>query len=150
VHSELVLDGVVVVSLNTVAHWQWRLNWSKGCVKQESLSAALARLSRAQDSDLRLVACHHPLVDADTHTHGTGSTRGGKLALEALAQAGAHAVLSGHIHDAFDLQVETGDRPIRLIGAGTLSERLRATRPSYNRLDWSRDQGLQVSPQNLV
>jgi 3',5'-cyclic AMP phosphodiesterase CpdA len=148
VNSELVLDGVVVVSLNTVAHWQWRLNWSKGVVRSRDLGETLADINGAKSSLLRLVACHHPLIDAQTHS--SGSTRGGKQALAALAQAGAHAVLSGHVHDAFDLQVETAGGPIRLIGAGTLSERLRATRPSYNRLDWSREQGLQVSPQNLV
>jgi predicted phosphodiesterase len=87
------------------------------------------------------VACHHPLVDADTH--GTGSTRGGRAALARLAAAGAHAVLSGHVHDPFDMEIDAGGRPIRIIGAGTLSERTRAT-PSYNRLDWSEEEGLSV------
>jgi hypothetical protein len=68
--------------------------------------------------------------------------------LAALAAAGAQAVLSGHVHDAFDLMVETGSGPIRLIGAGTLSQRLRATRPSYNRLEWSAVSGLDVAVQS--
>ena len=147
VHRDLAVDGVALVSLQTVAPAQWRLNWSKGCVKQKDLAAALAGLSSAQDAGLRLVACHHPLVDADTD--GTGSTRGGKQALAALAQAGAQAVLSGHVHDAFDLVAQTDGGPIRLIGAGTLSQRLRATRPSYNRLEWSADAGLAVTAQSM-
>jgi 3',5'-cyclic AMP phosphodiesterase CpdA len=142
VHSDLVVDGVALVSLQTVTPAQRRLNWSKGRVRQAGLDAALAGLAEVQGAGLRLVACHHPLVDADTRS--SGSTRGGKQALAELAKAGAHAVLSGHVHDAFDLEVQTTSGPIRLIGAGTLSQRLRATRPGYNRLEWSAETGLKV------
>ena len=148
VHSELALDHVSLLSLKTVARMQLRLNWSKGRVSPRELAKTLAGLNAAPDSALRLVACHHPLVDAETRS--TGSTRGGKRALAALARAGVNAVLSGHVHDAFDMQFETEGGPIRLIGAGTLSERLRATRPSYNRIEWSIAKGLQVSPQTMA
>ncbi len=143
VHSEIGLDGVSVVPLKTVSRAQWRLNWSKGSVSPASLGETLSGLSAARGADIRLVACHHPLVDAGTHS--SGSTRGGRKALAALAAAGAEAVLSGHVHDAFDLTVDAGGRPIRLIGAGTLSQRLRATRPSYNRLQWSPTGGLEAT-----
>jgi hypothetical protein len=73
-----------------------------------------------------LVACHHPLI-------GSG-TRGGDKALAALAGAGVAAVLSGHVHDPFDLQRTIAGHAIRLIGAGTLSERLRGSRPSFNEI----------------
>jgi 3',5'-cyclic AMP phosphodiesterase CpdA len=142
VHHDLAVPGVAVVSLSTIVPAQWRLNWSKGRVTAPVLTRALHDLGAAQGAGLRLVACHHPLVDADTH--GTGSTRGGRAALARLAAAGAHAVLSGHVHDPFDLTIEAGDRPIRIIGAGTLSERVRATPPSYNRLVWSEGEGLDV------
>ncbi len=142
VHRDLVVDGAALVSLQTIASAQWRLNLSKGLVKPAALTQALAGLAGAQAAGLRLVACHHPLIDAGTK--GKGSTRGGRQALAALAQAGAHAVLSGHVHDAFDRQIETDGGPIRIIGAGTLSQRLRATRPSYNRLEWNAAAGLTV------
>ena len=145
VHSDLALEDVAVVSLKTIARAQWRLNWSKGRVRQRELGDALAGIDVAGAKALRLVACHHPLIDADTRS--TGSTRGGRRALAALAAAGVDAVLSGHVHDAFDLRVETQGGPIRVIGAGTLSERLRATRPSYNLLEWSAEAGLVVKPQ---
>lgn len=135
-----VPDHVAVVSLGTVAAAQWRLNWSKGRVRQDELDEALGALERQRAKPLRLVTCHHPLVDADTES--TGSTRGGKRALAALARAGAQAVLTGHVHDAFDLTVEADGLTIRLIGAGTLSKRLRSTRPGYNRLEWSENNGL--------
>jgi len=138
------IDGAVAVTpLRTVAAAQWRLNWSKGRVRTRDLDAALADLARHAAMPLRLVAGHHPLVDADTQSRG--STRGGRLALAALARAGADVVLSGHVHDPFDLTVEYDGQPVRLIGAGTLSRRLRATPPSYNRLDWRAESGLQLT-----
>jgi 3',5'-cyclic AMP phosphodiesterase CpdA len=147
VNRDLVLDGAAIVALPTVASAQWRLNWSKGNVGSGDLAHALAGLAGAAAAGIRIVACHHPLVEADTV--GTASTRGGKQALAALARAGADVVLSGHVHDAFDLTVEAGGRPIRLVGAGTLSQRVRSTRPSYNRLDYAPGQGLQVSAQTM-
>jgi 3',5'-cyclic AMP phosphodiesterase CpdA len=140
-HSDLPLRDVAVVSLPTVTPAQWRLNWSKGNVRPALLAEALRRLTGAQG--LKLVACHHPLVDADTH--GTGSTRGGRKALAALAAAGVDAVLSGHVHDPFDRIEQTTGGPIRIIGAGTLSERVRHSAPCYNRLEWSVEAGLRVS-----
>ena len=148
VHRDLDVAGVTLVSLPTVAPAQWRLNWSKGRVDGAQLTDALARLESAKGAGLRLVACHHPLVDADTH--GKGSTRGGKAALARLAAAGADAVLSGHVHDPFDRTLDAGGRDIRLIGAGSLSERLRDTPPSYNRLEWSASTGLKVKVRHFA
>lgn len=142
-HSDLALDGVMLVSLPTVVPAQWRLNWSKGHITARALSSAVAGLREGAAASLRLVACHHPLVDAGTH--GTGSTLGGRAALAALAGAGAHAVLSGHVHDPFDLTIEAAGKPLRLIGAGTLSQRLRSSAPGYNRLDWNAIAGLEVA-----
>lgn len=135
VTSELDLDGLAVVPLKTIARAQLRLNWSKGRVSGRDLDRALTALDRGHDKALRIVMAHHPLVDADTES--SGSTRGGKRALAALARGGAQVVLSGHVHDPFDLQVEPAPGlPMRMIGAGTLSQRLRETPPSYNRLGW--------------
>jgi len=137
------LDDVAVVPLKTVARAQFRLNWSKGRVSGKDLDAALRGLAAEAGKSLRLVAAHHPLVEADTEA--TASTRGGKPALAALVRAGAQAVLTGHVHDAFDLTLEIDGQPIRLIGAGTLSHRLRTTPPGYNRLEWSTEAGLIVT-----
>lgn len=147
VASDLALADIEVVSLRTVARAQWRIDQSKGHVGQASLDGALAELKRHGAKALRLVACHHPLIEADTQA--TASTRGGKRALSALARAGAQAVLSGHVHDAFDKHVEIDGAAIRMIGAGTLSQRLRSTTPSYNRLSWTPDGGLAVVTNSL-
>jgi len=55
-------------------------------------------------------------------------------ALAALAAAWIDAVLTGHVHDPFDVVHPVNGRSVRLIGAGTLSERLRVTPPSFNEI----------------
>ena len=129
-HRPLDLPGVTLVSLKTTARAQLRRNWSHGRVGGTSLALALAALRARDPQTLALVSCHHPLVDVGTMT--SGRTHRGAMALAALAAAGADAVLTGHAHDPFDREWTGGARPIRLIGAGTLSERVRATPPSFN------------------
>jgi 3',5'-cyclic AMP phosphodiesterase CpdA len=145
--SEIALPQVAVVSLKTIARAQLRLNWSKGRVSKADLEAALHGLAQHREVPLKLVACHHPLVAAETH--GPASTRGGKRALAALARAGAGAVLSGHVHDPFDRLVEVEGQAIRIVGAGTLSQRLRRTQPSFNRLELDGSGGFSVEVRTL-
>lgn len=132
IERPLELRGVSIVPLKTTARAQLRLNWSKGYVSSRAIARTLAHLAETPDDHLVLVACHHPLVEAGTRS--TSHTRGGPAALEALAQAGAHGVLTGRVHDPFDITHGTAAGPVRLIGAGTLSERVRDTRPSFNEL----------------
>lgn len=132
IERPLAIDGVHIVPLRTTARFQWRLNWSKGYVSRQQLSLTLSGVEAAPQRAMVIVACHHPLVEAGTT--GTAHTRHGAEALAALSLAGANAVLSGHVHDPFDLVRQLGDRSIRLIGAGTLSERVRSSPPSFNLL----------------
>ena len=131
-HDGVDVDGVHLVSLPTTARAQWRLNWSKGKVGRRPLHEAVQSLETGSPDKCRIVLTHHPLIEAATRT--SGRTTGGRGALEAIAAAGADVVLSGHVHDPFDLEVATAHGPVRLIGAGTLSERVRTTPPSFNRL----------------
>ncbi|MCG6119281.1 MAG: metallophosphoesterase, partial [Blastomonas sp.] len=131
-HDGVTLDGVHLVSLPTTARAQWRLNWSKGKVGRRALHDAVQSLEAATTDLCRIVLTHHPLIEAATQS--SGRTTGGRAALEAIAAAGAQAVLSGHVHDPFDQNVVTAYGPVRLIGAGTLSERVRSSRPSFNRI----------------
>jgi len=126
VHRPLDLGDVTLVSLKTTARAQLRVNWARGNVDRRALAATVTALQARPPGTLALVGCHHPLAG--------GRTRGGDGALAALAAAGADAVLTGHTHDPFDRVWEGGARPVRLIGAGTLSERVRATPPSFNLL----------------
>jgi 3',5'-cyclic AMP phosphodiesterase CpdA len=127
------LPGLHIVPLKTTARVQLRHNWSWGVVGRKSLTAAIDRLKTKAKDGIAIVAAHHPLVDRED-IRSQGRTLGGADALAQLAAAGADAVLSGHVHDPFDAVIDAGGRPIRVIGAGTLSHRTRASRPSFNQL----------------
>jgi 3',5'-cyclic AMP phosphodiesterase CpdA len=132
VEKTLDLPGVQIVPLKTTVRAQWRLNWSKGYVSRRALDEALACIKKAPPGKLIFVACHHPLIEP--HTRMSAQTHRGAEALEALAAAGVNAVLTGHVHDPFDIAHGVNGRTIRLIGAGTLSERTRSTPPSFNEI----------------
>lgn len=146
VERELDLAGVAVVPLKTTARAQWRLDWSKGWVTRQALEKTLTAIDALPRGTTALVTAHHPLVEAGTK--GRALTRGGERALAALAQRGVAAVLTGHVHDAFDLVKETPAGRIRMIGAGTLSQRIRSTPPSFNDLTVEGDT-IDVSVRNL-
>ena len=132
VERELDFRNLAVVPLKTTARAQWRLDWSKGWVTRKALARTLAAIDALPRGTQVLVTAHHPLVEAGTK--GRALTRGGAAALAALADRGVAAVLTGHVHDAFDLVADTPAGPIRMIGAGTLSRRIRSTPPSFNEL----------------
>lgn len=132
IERPLDVKGVSVVPLKTTARFQLRLNWAKGYVSTHALQESLALVEAVPTGDLIFVAAHHPLIEAGTR--GTSFTRHGQMALDALAAAGAHAVLSGHVHDPFDIEYPVAGRTVRLIGAGTLSERIRDQPPSFNEI----------------
>jgi 3',5'-cyclic AMP phosphodiesterase CpdA len=127
----LALPGVLLVPLKTTARIQMRrLSWGRG--SRAGLTAAQPMLKAKPAGTVAIVACHHPLVR--TGFEGHGDTAGGEEALALLAEAGADAVLSGHVHDAFDVVWHGGGRVVLLVGAGTLSRRVRSTPPSFNEL----------------
>jgi 3',5'-cyclic AMP phosphodiesterase CpdA len=138
IEKPLDLPGVAIVPLVTTARFQFRLDWSKGNVTRRELNKALALVAEAPKGALVLVACHHPLIEG--HTRATSDTRHGAEALAALAEAGVAGVLTGHVHDPFDITHDLGGHRIRMIGAGTLSRRTRDTPPSFNevRIDGSK------------
>ena len=132
IEREIDLPGVAIVPLKTTARAQWRLNWSNGSVSEKALARTLAAIDALPAGTTVLVTAHHPLVEAGTH--GTALTRGGTRALAELARRKVAAVLTGHVHDAFDIMQDTVNGPVRMIGAGTLSHRIRSTPASFNEL----------------
>jgi 3',5'-cyclic AMP phosphodiesterase CpdA len=143
IERPLDIKNVIVVPLKTTARFQWRHNWSWGVVGRRALAKALALLESADPGHVKLIACHHPLLDKEG-LHSSGKTIRGREALHALAAAGANAVLSGHVHDPFDIDVNVGGRVIRKIGAGTLSERVRDSAASFNEIRVSEDGAIEV------
>ena len=132
VEAEITLPRTAIVPLITTARAQWRLDWSKGCVTGDALKRTLAAIDALPPGTQALVTAHHPLREAGTS--GKALTSGGNAALTALAARRIGAVLTGHVHDPFDLIEQTTAGPIRMIGAGTLSLRIRSTPPSFNAL----------------
>ena len=122
---------VVLVPLLTTVPAQWRFPWSDGVVKAPALAETVAALEALRgDPRHKLVIAHHPLLGPKDD--GTNPTIGGDAAFAALAAAGADAALSGHIHVPIDEVRTRGGKAMRMIGAGTLSTRLRhGAPPSY-------------------
>ena len=146
VEREIELPGLAIVPLKTVRRWQPRFNWSKGWVTDAALERCLAMLDALPPGKEALVAVHHPLREVGTE--GTALTKNGRKALNELARRPVRAVLSGHVHDAFDIMEQTVGGSIRMIGAGTLSKRTRSTPPSFNELTWN-GETLEVRVRNL-
>jgi len=143
----LELPGISVIPLLTAVKAQWRWPWSEGLVSKRALAATLAAIDRVPSGNRVLVTAHHPLIE-----HGPNGRRltiGGAAAMAALAGRGVAAVLTGHVHDPFDLVADTTNGPLRMIGAGTLSKRIRSTPASYNELTVT-DCGIVVAVRNFA
>ncbi len=130
IEREIALPGIAIVPLKSTARAQFRFDWSKGWVSPAALARTLAAIDALPAGTRAVVAVHHPLVETDPA--GRTLTRGGDAALEELAKRRVLAVLSGHIHDPFDIIKQTRFGAVRMIGAGTLSRRIRSTPPSFN------------------
>jgi len=146
VERRIEMPGLALVPLNTNVAAQPRLDWSKGWVTPRALQDCLDQIDALPTGTRALVTVHHPLREAGTR--GTALTRNGGRALAELARRKVLGVLSGHVHDAFDILEPTDHGPVRMIGAGTLSRRIRSTPPSFNELVWD-GAALSVRVRNL-
>ena len=133
----LTLPGISVVPLLTSVKAQWRWPWSEGRVSARALAKTLAAIDCVPVGSRVLVTAHHPLIERGPR--GQLLTIGGAAAMAALAERGVAAVLTGHVHDPFDLIAQTANGPLRMIGAGTLSKRIRSTPASYNEITVTAD-----------
>ena len=123
--------GLVRISaINTARGIQGRINWADGVISLHDLEEALDRLAAGPEGAWRLLICHHPLLEPGHSMIAVDTLRGGE-ALRRCAAARVDAIITGHIHDAFAHPIESVRRPMVQMGAGTLSTRLRATRPSF-------------------
>jgi 3',5'-cyclic AMP phosphodiesterase CpdA len=124
-------NGLVRISaINTARGVQGRVNWADGVIDLDDLEDAVDRLSGGPECAWRLLVCHHPLHEPG-HSRISVDTRRGGEALRRCAAGRIDAILTGHIHDAFAHKIESARRPMVQMGSGTLSTRLRGTRPSF-------------------
>ena len=143
---ELSLPGIAVIPLKSTVRAQWRWPWSNGWVTAGALAHTLAAIDAVPRCTRVLVTAHHPLPERGARNKLL--TIGGDKAMAALAGRGVAAVLSGHVHDAFDLVQVTPNGPLRMIGAGTLSQRIRSSPPSFNEITVT-DDAITVRVRNL-
>ena len=125
------IAGLCLASLNSARGVQPRLNWSKGALTGSQINRAAARLRTGPAGAVRVIACHHPLVEV-VGGPMTGRVWGGQAAADAFARAGADLVLTGHVHTPFVQAYPFGDGRTYAVGAGTLSIRERGVPASFN------------------
>ena len=141
--GQYVGDQLMVYGVVTARGWQARLNWSKGVIDLQQTRRAAQALRQAPAGTLRIVACHHPLMEM-TGAPVTGDVRRGDRAAHIFAEAGVDLVTTGHVHVPFAMPIQKGDGRCYAVGCGTLSRRLRGVPPSFNQIDWT-DQDITVT-----
>ncbi|MBO9710910.1 MAG: metallophosphoesterase [Caulobacter sp.] len=123
-----------VVTLNSARAFQLRMNWSKGAVSRRQVRQACAHLKAAAPDALKIVVCHHPLIEMIGGPM-TAKVHGGTAAALAFAQAGVDLVLTGHIHAPFVHPYPFSDGCTQAVGSGTLSVRERGVPPGFNLIE---------------
>lgn len=126
----LMVRGVV-----TARGWQARPNWSKGVIDLDQTRKAAEALRQAPVGALRVLACHHPLVEM-IGAPMTGEVKRGEAAAAIFAEAGVDLITTGHVHVPFALPISLGDHCSYAVGCGTLSHRERGSPPGFNQIDW--------------
>ncbi|MDB5453749.1 MAG: 3,5-cyclic-nucleotide phosphodiesterase [Caulobacteraceae bacterium] len=126
-----IARGVAVRGVNTARGAQPRLNWSKGQISPRQAKETARWFSDVPEDALRIVVCHHPLIEMIGGPM-TARVWGGPKAAQAFAEAGVDLVLSGHIHAPFAWPYPYGDGRTYAVGAGTLSVRERGVPPGFN------------------
>ena len=132
---EFKRDNLMVRGVTTARGWQARPNWSKGVIDLDQTRRAAEALRNAPIGALRILACHHPLIEM-IGTPMTGDVKRGDKAALIFAEAGVDLITTGHVHVPFALGIDLSDRCSYAIGCGTLSHRERGAPPSFNRIEW--------------
>jgi 3',5'-cyclic AMP phosphodiesterase CpdA len=87
--------AIVVCGLNSVTPWKHQ----GGTLRRSQLEHAARVLAEAPVGALRVVALHHHLIGAPWRSYKRPVARRAKV-LEALVDAGAELILSGHVHQS--------------------------------------------------
>ena len=133
---EFKTSKIMVRGVATARGWQARLNWSKGVIDLDQTRRAAEALRQAPVGALRILACHHPLIEM-IGSPVTGDVKRGDEAALIFAEAGVDLITTGHTHVPFALPIPLADHFSSAVGCGTLSHRERGVPPSFNRIEWS-------------
>ena len=126
--------GLHARMINTSRGAQPRLDWSKGAVNLDLARTACAALTEGAAEEIRIIGCHHPLVEV-SGSPVSGDVHRGQAAARLLCEGGVDLVLSGHVHKPFAVALPFGDGLSYAVGAGTLSLRTREVSAGFNVLD---------------
>lgn len=130
----LDLPGLDLAAVNTARGAQPRANWSKGQISPGQIRRTAAAIASSPPDALRVIACHHPLMEM-VGGPMTGKVWNGRAAAEAFSKAHADLVLTGHVHAPFTLAYPFGDERTYAVGASTLSVRERGVPIGFNCID---------------
>lgn len=138
--TETVLqrEDLAIARINTARGVQLRTNWSKGAISDRQVTGAIRALAPAPAKALKIVACHHPLVEMIGGPM-SGQVHGGHDAALALSNARIDLVLTGHVHAPFALPYPGGDGHTWAVGASTLSVRERGSPIGFNCIEVEAD-----------
>jgi 3',5'-cyclic AMP phosphodiesterase CpdA len=120
--------------INTARGAQPRPDWSKGAIRLATVDSTITSLAARPARTLKVVGCHHPLMELQGAPVTGGVHRGAKAAQQ-FAEGRIDLVLTGHVHVPFAFPLPFGDGKTYAVGAGTLSRRTRGAPPSFNLIE---------------
>jgi 3',5'-cyclic AMP phosphodiesterase CpdA len=130
--------GLYARTLNTARGIQLRRNWSKGLADLDEFRRAGEALNRAPPECLRVLVCHHPLMEVLGEPI-TAEVRRGKQAAAILAEHKVDLVVTGHLHVPFAVTLPVGDERTHAVGGSTMSLRERGAPIGFNVIEADAD-----------
>jgi predicted phosphodiesterase len=107
-------DELMVMGIDTTRSFTIK----GGSIDGGDLKIVSARMCSLPSDYLKVLVCHHPLVQPPGHEH-EDTVQGVKRALELFGQCGVDIVLTGHLHESYATLHPQAERGILIVQAGT-------------------------------